>query len=122
VNARKNVSLMYAKEIEGCDIECNNEIVNFVPSYEVFRDSPKIPHEDSLYVGIRDYFKKNRGVVNSFSVDYICSLLLLMCCACLVVETLNASSCERTIMIDYVNNIILAFIFVIQFVIMRKMV
>jgi hypothetical protein len=77
VNARKNVSLMSAKAIEGCDLECNNEIVKFVPSYEVFQDSPKMPHEDSLYASIRDPVKKNRRVVNSFSVASMCSLLLL---------------------------------------------
>jgi hypothetical protein len=115
VNASKNVSLMSAKEIEGCDLECNNEIVKFVPSYEVFQDSPKLPHEDSLYASIRDHVKKNRGVVNSFSVASMCSLLLLMCCAWLVVEMLNASSCERKRMIDYVSNIISTFILVIQF-------
>jgi hypothetical protein len=42
VNVSKNVSLMSTKGIEGCDIECNNEIVRFVPSYEVFQDSPKL--------------------------------------------------------------------------------
>jgi hypothetical protein len=52
----------------------------------------------------------------------MCSLLLLMCCARLVVEILNASSCERKRMIDYVSNIISTFILVIQFVIMRQMV
>jgi hypothetical protein len=43
VNERKNVSLMSAKAIEGCGIECNNEIVKFVPSYEVFQVSPRFP-------------------------------------------------------------------------------
>jgi hypothetical protein len=64
VNASKNVSLMSTKTIEDCDIECNNEIVKFVPSYEYFQDSPKMPHEDSIYASIRDLVKKNKGVVH----------------------------------------------------------
>jgi hypothetical protein len=35
VNARNNVSMMYAKASEGCD----NEIIKLSPSHEVFQNS-----------------------------------------------------------------------------------
>jgi hypothetical protein len=71
---------------------------------------------------MRDPVKNNRRVVNSFLVSFACSLLLLMCCSWLLVETLNASSFERNKMIHYVSGIISSFILFIWFVIMSQMV
>jgi hypothetical protein len=36
VNARKNASMMYVKEIEGYALECNNEIFKLSPHHEAF--------------------------------------------------------------------------------------
>ena len=118
MNARKNVSMMSSKESEGYD----NEIVKLSPSHEVFQNFPKFPHEGPLHVGDKDFVRERENVVNSLSVTYICSLLLLICCAWLVVENINADISRSPRMIYYVSNIISVFILVIRLVVMSQVV
>jgi hypothetical protein len=66
--------------------------------------------------------RRIRELFINFSIEYKYSLSLQMCCAWLIVETLNVSSCERKRMIHYVSNIISSFILVIRFVIIIQMV
>ena len=124
VNASKNVSMTSAKASEGYD----NEIFKLSPSHEVFRNSPKLPHEGHLHaifaklISDRDFSRKRRNVVNSLSIASICSLLLMICFAWPIVENTNAYRCGSPRMIYYVRNIISTFIVVIHFFIMIQMV
>jgi hypothetical protein len=88
----------------------------------VFQNYPKLPHEGPLHAGDMDFVRKRKNVVNSLSVASICFLLLLICCACPVVENMNGDSCGSPRMIYYVRNIILSFILVIQLIVIRQVV
>jgi len=73
----KNVPIMSLKTSEGYDLECNNEIIKLFPIHEVFQNSPKLPHEIHLHtmflklISDRDFSRKTRNVVYSFSIAYI---------------------------------------------------
>jgi len=109
-------------------LEYSNEIVKLSPSHEVFQKSPKFPHEGHLHaiflnlISDMDFAKKRRNFVNSLSVASICSLILLICCAWIVVENINADRCGSLRVIYYVRNIISSFIFIIHLILMSQVV
>jgi hypothetical protein len=114
--------MMYTKASEGNDLEYNNEIVKLSPHHEVFQNYPKFPHEGPLHASDRDFVRNHKNVVKSLSVAYMCSLLLLICCALPVVKNINVDRCGSLKMIYYVSNNIPSFILVVQLIVMSQVV